>query len=100
MAQTQQIGQVQESSGFDIPSDYTDQWFKEIYGETKFNNIIKPIFGCDNGANGEVQDCHEKFSNYVTSSLWVCNTRWALGGVLTVSILEFECFKIRDIVNV
>ena len=32
-------------------------------------------FGCPNGPNGAINDCHEKIDRYLTASIFACNSR-------------------------
>ena len=75
------------TSGFEVPSGFISQWYEAVYGAQKLPEI-EAQFGCG-AANNEVIDCKEQFSHFVTASNWVCNSRWAISGVLLVRISIF-----------
>ena len=83
-AQSRDIMEAKRDTKFKIPSDYMNQWFKEIYGSENLSMVLE-VFGCDNGPNGEIFECQEQFSRFLTASAWSCNSRWALNGVVKVS---------------
>ena len=76
-AQQAQINADQASSGFSYPSDYFDQWLAEIYCPEHLPAILDQ-FGCPNGNNGEIMNCHNKIDRYLTASIFACNTRKSL----------------------
>ena len=83
-AQSQDIQKIRMDTGIQVPSDFQNQWFEEVYGPEHLDQILN-VFGCSNDANGDVVNCHEPFSRFLTTSHWACNSRWALNGVVLVS---------------
>ena len=78
-AQSDQIRDDKRSSGFDIPSDYFDQWMAEIYCPEHLPALMQE-FGCPNLPNGTIVDCKDKLDRYLTSSIFACNSRFAFNG--------------------
>ena len=76
---TQAIKDLQ-AAGLAIPSDYTELYFKEVFGEDVFNAYIAPEFGCANNADGSAQECKEQFFKWIQGQTWVCNSRYAFSG--------------------
>ncbi|CBY07427.1 unnamed protein product [Oikopleura dioica] len=76
---TQTIKDLQ-AAGIIVPSDYTDLYFKEVFGEDVFNAYIAPEFGCANNADGSARECREQFFKWVQGQTWVCNSRYAFSG--------------------
>mgnify|MGYP000065894538 CR=1 FL=1 len=77
--QAEAIEAAIDQSGFEVPSDYFDQWLAEIYCPEHLPAILEQ-FGCPNGPNGEIIDCKDKMDRYLTSTTFACNTRFALNG--------------------
>ena len=75
----EQIDSAQDVSGFEVPSDFFDQWLGEIYCPEHLE-AIKGAFGCPNGPGGEVVDCKDRMDRYLTAKVFACNTRFALNG--------------------
>ena len=78
----EEIWNVVDSSGFNVPSDYTDRYLQQLYGENWPQ--VQPVFGCPNKNNGGRNNCLEKWTDFFTAHTWVCNTRWALTRLLQV----------------
>ena len=76
----EEIRNTQRDTGFKIPSDYFDQWLREVYGDNS-EDLIR-VFGCSD-PDGPIE-CVEPFDRFLTSSSWACNSRWALNGVVKV----------------
>ena len=68
------------------PSDYSDKYFEQIYGKD-FEQKEKffELFGCPNGAGGEVLECQDPFAKWYNSQFWHCNYKFAWKNRLTVS---------------
>ena len=81
----EEIWNAIETSGFNVPSDYTDRYLQELYGDKW--SLVQPVFGCPNKSNGKRNNCLEKWSDFFTAHTWVCNTRWALSRLLQVRSL-------------
>ena len=77
----EEIRNTQRDTGFKVPSDYFDQWLREVYGN-EAEDLIR-VFGCSN-PSGDPIECIEPFDRFLTSSSWACNSRWALNGVVKV----------------
>ena len=71
---------LQTSSGFEIPSDYTDQMLRYTYGEEFYSSYIEPIFSCPNGPNDEIVDCKPAMNQFMNAQKWSCNTQYGLSG--------------------
>ena len=70
---------TQSSSGFDVPSDFTDQILTAFYGEPAVQTALS-FFGCPT-VNGNVQDCHTALVKFF-QALAICRTRKAFDGFL------------------
>ena len=75
-----EINSVIQQSGIDYPSDYFNRWLAQIYPEGPILNGILDVFGCANGANGEVVDCQDKLDRYMTAATFGCNSRHSFQG--------------------
>ena len=71
---------LQTSSGFEIPSDFTDQMLRYTYGEDFYLTYIEPVFSCPSGQNGEIIDCKPALNQYVNAQKWSCNSQYGLSG--------------------
>ena len=80
----EEINNAVASSGFSVPSDYSDTYLQALYGD-KWSSI-QPVFGCANKANGGKRNCLDAWATFFTAHTWVCNTRWALARLLQVSL--------------
>ena len=67
-----------------IPS-YSNLIIERYFAPKDITRVLE-IFGCEDGQNGEIVDCNDKFSKWVMSMNWVCNTRHALNGALSDSV--------------
>ena len=76
------VGGAMQSSGFTVPSDFTDQYLEILYGDNWPQ--VESVFGCPNKNNGGIKNCLENWSDFFTAHTWVCNTRWALTRLLQV----------------
>ena len=68
------------SSGFSIPSDYSDQFMRLLYS-SEFISQALAEFECPNGNGGEIRDCKEDFTRFLVS-MGTCRTRKAFDTVL------------------
>lgn len=99
VAQLNEITALIENQGYEIPSDYTDQYFEQLYGTEHLSEFLA-VFGCSR-ANGKVIECGTALGHWMTSSAIVCNTRKALRDMYQVSggsygpVYPME-FRIRD----
>ena len=78
-ALSSEIRDAKRESGFDVPSDFFDQWLEEIYCPEHLGDI-KAQFGCPNMADGTIVDCWERMDRYLTSKVFACNSRFAFNG--------------------
>ena len=63
LAVKSEIAEAIETSGFDIPSPYTDMWFDEVYPPAEAQ-ALKEVYGCPNGPDGETVDCYAQGFKY------------------------------------
>ena len=61
---------LQTSSGFEIPSDYTDQMLRYTYGEDFYSTYIEPIFSSPNGPNDEIVDRKPTMNQFMNAQKW------------------------------
>ena len=64
-AQEQDINNLVSSTGFQVPSDFFNQWLVEIYGDQV--DTVLEVFGCDNNADGTPRDCQDILDRYLTA---------------------------------
>ena len=58
--------------GFKVPSDFSDRFFEQIYGENfPEKTEFYEAFGCPS-VNDEVQECHDPFSKWFNSNVQYC----------------------------
>ena len=84
VAQFDDILVTVNSSGFQIPSNYTDQYLEQLVGMEHLSETLD-VFGCSS-TNGEIIDCAKPFGHYVTASGAVCNTRRAFKDMHQVNL--------------
>lgn len=83
LAKIPEIKKVMGETGFAIPSGYSDEYLRAVY-RADIQEEVLGQFGCTNGPNGEVVDCSEPFSNYLTTSTWSCPLRRTLNVIQKV----------------
>lgn len=66
-----------------VPSEYADL-FLERYFPEKHHKLVKSVFGCS--SRETVKECKHKFSHFINSIVWVCNTKAAISGPISVSL--------------
>ena len=71
---------IQTSSGFEFPSNLTDQLFATTYGQELWEKHLIDVFGCPDGEDGEVMDCKYTMNRFTTAKKWTCNTQYGFTG--------------------
>ena len=64
-----------------VPSNYSDVFLEKFFGPQHVD-AIQEVFGCS--SNDSVIECKDQFSHFITAFGWVCNTKWALNGAISV----------------
>lgn len=70
-----EIGEAQ-GMGAEFPPPYWDMYLERLY--PNLANELVAQFGCKPG----VDDCKESVTDFITSALWACNSRWAFRELL------------------